>query len=195
MRYAFRGGACMDCGAFSDLLAVMSCRWVDASAGWAIYTRSRCVDRARCRARVLKREQRGRVRRTVLMLAEPKAPNAPLGTCRWCGEALLPKSGTRRYCYPEREGRDCRQQEYRSRAFDARQVIRFRGDPCCVDCGSEGEWEADHDLALEDGGEHSLENIVRRCVPCHRRKTARENAARAAARAPRVSSGQLTLGD
>lgn len=40
-------------------------------------------------------------------------------------------------------------------------------------------WEADHEVPLEDGGEHSLENLRCRCVPCHRAKTARESAARA----------------
>jgi 5-methylcytosine-specific restriction endonuclease McrA len=40
-------------------------------------------------------------------------------------------------------------------------------------------WEADHEVPLEDGGEHSLDNLRCRCVPCHRDKTAREGAARA----------------
>lgn len=46
------------------------------------------------------------------------------------------------------------------------------------------EWEADHDVPLEDGGEHTLENLRCRCVPCHRAKTAREAVARAARRRP-----------
>jgi 5-methylcytosine-specific restriction endonuclease McrA len=40
-------------------------------------------------------------------------------------------------------------------------------------------WEADHEVALEDGGEHTIENLRCRCVPCHRAKTAREAGARA----------------
>lgn len=48
-------------------------------------------------------------------------------------------------------------------------------------------WEADHELALEDGGAHSIENLCCRCFRCHRDKTARENAARRVAR--RYASG------
>lgn len=40
-------------------------------------------------------------------------------------------------------------------------------------------WEADHELALDEGGKDELENIVTRCVPCHKGKT-KEQAARKA---------------
>lgn len=70
----------------------------------------------------------------------------------------------------------------RSRVWDANVAVDRRGDTCCATCGSEGPWEADHEVALEDGGEHTLANLRRRCVPCHRAKTAAENSARAAAR-------------
>jgi len=43
-------------------------------------------------------------------------------------------------------------------------------------------WEADHEQALEDGGEHTMENLRCRCVPCHQAKTAREARERAARR-------------
>jgi hypothetical protein len=43
-------------------------------------------------------------------------------------------------------------------------------------------WHADHIVALEDGGEHSLANAQTLCEPCHSRKTAAENSARAAQR-------------
>ena len=32
-------------------------------------------------------------------------------------------------------------------------------------------WDADHDLALDEGGPDSIENLVTRCIPCHREKT------------------------
>lgn len=44
------------------------------------------------------------------------------------------------------------------------------------------EWEADHEIPLEDGGEHTLENLRCRCVFCHRAKTSRESVERAARR-------------
>lgn len=43
-------------------------------------------------------------------------------------------------------------------------------------------WEADHEIPLEDDGEHTLENLRCRCVPCHQAKTAEEARARAARR-------------
>jgi hypothetical protein len=55
-------------------------------------------------------------------------------------------------------------------------------------------WEADHEIPIEDGGEHTLANLRCRCVPCHRAKTAREAAARALRRRRRTGSSQLLLG-
>lgn len=46
------------------------------------------------------------------------------------------------------------------------------------------KWEADHEVPLEDGGEHSIWNLRVRCVSCHWAKTGREATARAAARRP-----------
>lgn len=43
-------------------------------------------------------------------------------------------------------------------------------------------WEADHQIPLEDGGPHTLDNLRCRCVPCHRTKTAREATERATRR-------------
>jgi 5-methylcytosine-specific restriction endonuclease McrA len=54
-------------------------------------------------------------------------------------------------------------------------------------------WEADHEIPIEDGGEHTLENLRCRCIPCHRAKTAREATARAARRRPRPRAPQLYL--
>jgi hypothetical protein len=50
-------------------------------------------------------------------------------------------------------------------------------------------WEADHEIELEDGGEHSVENLRCRCVPCHKRKTAASIAAR---RPPKPKPVELT---
>lgn len=61
------------------------------------------------------------------------------------------------------------------------------------------QWEADHEVALEDGGRHEIENMRCRCVPCHKAKTARENSARAARRRAideaqaMVDAGQVSL--
>jgi 5-methylcytosine-specific restriction endonuclease McrA len=116
-----------------------------------------------------------------LVLKEPAAPDAPRGTCRWCGEQLTgERSAARNYCYLEREGRDCRGESNNSWCWTGRELIQRRGDPVCVDCGSDDpHWEADHDVPLEDGGVHEPGNLVRRCVPCHRRKTGAENRERA----------------
>lgn len=35
-------------------------------------------------------------------------------------------------------------------------------------------WEADHQLALDEGGCDELENVVTRCRPCHRGKTSEQ---------------------
>jgi HNH endonuclease len=42
-------------------------------------------------------------------------------------------------------------------------------------------WDADHTVALDEGGSHQLENVQTLCWACHRAKTA-EHAARRAAR-------------
>lgn len=113
-------------------------------------------------------------------------------TCCWCGQPIVlvdperdyrRRSRTRHYGDEYEVGdRDCTRQFLRSYVFNERQLIEHRGDPDCVDCGSTGPWEADHDVPLWDGGEHSAANIVRRCIPCHREKTRREATLRAARR-------------
>jgi len=205
----FAGRACHDCGARAEL-EPWTPAWCRRDVGYA-----RCVDRVACTARAAKRGERARLRASCLVLELPVVPDAPLGTCRWCGEALTGANGSRRnYCYLDREGRDCVKAWRRSRTWDARAAIRWRdraehGCVRCVDCNVVCEpededasgvpWDADHELALEDGGEHVLENLRARCVQCHSRKTARENRARTALRRAGAelerhqASGQLTL--
>jgi 5-methylcytosine-specific restriction endonuclease McrA len=168
--------------------------------------RRRCADSAACEARYAKKQQ-ARTRRNAKFVIElPKAPGAKLGTCRWCGATLTGENAERRnYCYPTREGRECRWEWERSTTWDPRialiRVARRDGVPLvCVDCGvpvstkrigrtvdqdigtGEVAWDADHEIPLEDGGEHTLENLRCRCKPCHKAKTAREATARAARR-------------
>lgn len=203
-RNRLKGEACYHCGAVRNILVVW--RWHPARVAFGRQyppfssARAMCHDQAACVARVEKRNARARTRSSCIVLEEPVAPDAPLGTCRWCGEALTGQNGSRRnYCYPDREGRDCVAAWHRSRTYDARVAVRHRdraehGCVRCVDCSvicegpneTSGEgtrpWDADHEVPLEDGGEHALSNLRCRCVPCHTAKTAREARARAAQR-------------
>lgn len=67
---------------------------------------------------------------------------------------------------------------FRPAANGRRQIVRWTD---VVDV----PWEADHEVPLEDGGDHALANLRVRCVGCHRAKTGREASARAARRSPR----------
>lgn len=204
----FDGRTCDRCGCASGLLVIWW--WRPASThrwGGGEYTnpamlapyRAMCLAQEACRARVSKRDERRRVRASMIVLEEPAAPDAPYGVCRWCGEGLTGKNGSRRnYCRKDREGRDCVGAWNRSRAWSARDAVRWRdlrehGEVWCADCGvvcetkatglrPEVSWEADHEVALEDGGLHDLANLRARCGSCHRWKTGRENRARAMAR-------------
>lgn len=167
----------------TNMVQVDGGRWQyvpTGETGWRRWGKAECVDHARCDARRAKKLERSRQRRKLIVLAEPKVPDAPPGQCRWCGERLTGENaGQRRYCYPDREGRDCVGDSNRSRVWSARDAVAHRGDKVCALCGSDSwDWEADHIVALEDGGEHSLENLRRLCRACHRSKTARENAER-----------------
>lgn len=136
----------------------------------------------------------------VLYLAHPVAPDAPKGTCRWCGSELVgARKDIRRYCYPDREGRDCAKEFRNSMTWDARSALRMlafkQGETelRCVDCGvvvekiHRGriarviyvEWEADHEIPLWEDGDHAVENLRVRCVPHHRDKTSQEATRRA----------------
>lgn len=201
-----RSRACDNCGARSAL---------EDWAPWEGATCTRCIDRDACAARAAKSRERLSLRASCIVLAGPAAPRAPLGTCRWCGQQLTGLNASRRnYCYLAREGRDCVKAWNNSRTWDPRVAIRHRdraehGCVRCADCDVVCEpeddndhgvpWDADHEIPLEDSGEHALENLCTRCVQCHSRKTARENTARGAARRRRAAlerhqaAGQLTL--
>jgi 5-methylcytosine-specific restriction protein A len=199
-----RGLEC-SCGCRSNLFVIVYAvplyeRWWSREdqgelKGWSYRVRARCIDRARCEARLAKAKRKREQRSALLVVAEPQFPNAPRGQCRWCGAMLVGDAPRRRnYCYPEHEGRNCRREAWRSRAWTARQAIEYRGDPVCGICGSDNpRWEADHIVPLEDGGEHTMENLQRACDPCHHAKTAAENAARARQRAPAADENQATL--
>jgi hypothetical protein len=173
-------------------------------------TVTRCIDAKGCAAYVRARQDKAARRCARFDLELPRAPDAPMGECRWCGATLTGENAERRnYCYEDREGRDCRRNFDRSTTWKARDAVRHRefiahGLLACVDCGQvceepdperyargslfiHGEhrvlvrWHADHELALEDGGLHVLDNLRCRCVPCHQAKTAEENRMRAAA--------------
>lgn len=199
---------CARCGCKRDTLVVCSViRWRGWHAERAGVThlmtpRRYCVAAAACEARVAKRRDRAQQRGARLVLEEPAAPGAPKGTCRWCGERIVlvgdgaARRGSRRYHRgDEHEAgeRDCHHEWLRSYTNDAWRAIELRGDEACADCGSTSWWEADHEVALEDGGEHTLANLVRRCEPCHRAKTAREARARAARRRAATPSAQQAL--
>lgn len=136
----------------------------------------------------------------VLILEHPKAPDAPKGTCRWCGAELVgARAHIRRFCYKDREGRDCVKAYRNSMTWNTRAALRImafkRGDRelRCIDCGFvvetlhrgpyprvvHMEWEADHEIPLWLGGLHEVANLRVRCVGCHKGKTSREAAVRA----------------
>lgn len=151
-----------------------------------MHSRSRCVDAKDCLHRRIIASERARRRNVVIVLEEPTWPDAPLGSCRWCGDALTGVNASRRnYCYRDREGKDCLGAWNDSRVYSARDAIMWRGDADCAECGSTTwDWEADHIDPIvpvdpsRPGGLNVLENLQRLCRPCHHAKTARENAAR-----------------
>lgn len=152
-----------------------------------VVARRVCVDTAACEKRRSKRCARRGERSKRLVIAWPLDPDAPRGWCKWCGFAILKPDvrevdRRRQYHRAECGERDCYDEWSRSYAYDAQRCLVLLGADRCVDCGSTGEWEADHEVALEDGGIHDPDNLSRRCLACHRAKTSRENRARAAAR-------------
>lgn len=146
-------------------------------------------------------------------MAEHRRPeirysDAPRGTCRWCGDAILyqtgPKTGqvnSRRRWHPA-----CVEVYDASDPREARRRVRKRDRGVCRACGVDTNilrrqiqgrgravrlrelgfvprrslWELDHRVPLVDGGSHELSNLQTLCVPCHRSKSAQETRERAA---------------
>ena len=138
-----------------------------------------------------------------LMVCEPPW-SGPFkqGRCCWCGEEIVLLEGAHHAMRQrtrhrgdkwEAGKRDCDGEFRRSVCWSARDLVKLRGDPACVDCGSTGEWDADHHIPLWEGGEHVASNIVRRCEPCHKRKTAEEAGRRAGKVSGEVHDEQLAL--
>lgn len=118
------------------------------------------------------------------------------GTCAWCGHPieLVDPSDYRRRGRTRHRGdrhefafevgartakRNCRRAFNLSYIYGARRLVKARRDPCCAECGRvDGEWEADHIVALVDGGAHCPTNIQRLCIECHKAKTLVEAIAR-----------------
>ena len=140
----------------------------------------------------------------------PRIPfsDAPQGTCRWCGQAILhetgPKKGKRNN--RRRWHQPCVDTYNESDPREARRSVRKRDRGHCANChidtyalrrklkgrGSHRKlrelgfkprmslWELDHIVPLIDGGGHEPANLQTLCTPCHKAKTAREASARRA---------------
>lgn len=145
------------------------------------------------------------------------------GRCTWCGEAIELRDPVMHYRQRQRtihygdeievEGSPgCARSRNRSRVWSARDALlalhrEFSPGEAlgCARCGVVVEnadetdgvelvpWEADHIVALVDGGAHEVENFQVLCWRCHRAKTAEEARARAGGRA-RADPMQLGLG-
>ncbi len=135
--------------------------------------------------------------------------DAPRGTCRWCGEAIVHAEGDRkgepnlrRRWHPE-----CVEAYNATDPREARRVVRKRDRGICAHCALDTNalkrevrgkgrtqklrergfvprrslWELDHIVPLIDGGTHALENLQTLCTPCHKTKTADEARLRARA--------------
>jgi 5-methylcytosine-specific restriction endonuclease McrA len=171
-----------------------------------VHLRAECADPGECKAFRDAEQTRRELRSGPLEWRCSRFRAAGRGNCHWCGEPIViadPDDYRRRarayHRGDEHEAgdRNCQSEQYGSYTTDPRRLIQLRGDPCCVDCGDTGErfvaneggeggywyqtgeWEADHDVPLWAGGEHSVTNIVRRCVDCHKKKTQREARERA----------------
>ena len=114
-------------------------------------------------------------------------PRRPLHPCKQNGCPALVEG---RYCPRHQKEVDAADRERRgsaaSRGYD-KDHRRWRSevldrDPVCVVCLESGRVtaseEADHIVALRDGGGWELENGQGLCGLCHRRKTGTETAAR-----------------
>jgi len=133
--------------------------------------------------------------------------DAPRGTCRWCGEAIVYLEGAKQG-KPDRRRRWHPQCVGAYNATDPRELrrrVRRRDRGRCAVCRLDTDelkrrmkgrrmwsklcekgfvrrrslWELDHIVPLIDSGSHDLSNLQTLCVPCHRKKTVRESRQRA----------------
>ena len=125
--------------------------------------------------------------------------DAPVGTCRWCGDATEPRRNWHPACV----------KAYQVRAWPGslRNLVYERDGGRCAHCPADTPplprradppWAADHIVPLADGGSHDPENAQLLCGPHHAAKTAAEATARAARRrgqaAPVGTQVALSLG-
>ena len=77
-----------------------------------------------------------------------------------------------------------------------RDALSYRFEHRCAACRSllQPGWHVDHIAPLADGGAHDATNVQPLCAPCHTVKTARENSARATARATARRGDRRHLG-
>lgn len=75
----------------------------------------------------------------------------------------------------ERNARNPYRRAYKDREYAQNRQIRFeRAHGRCESCTAvllPGAWECDHLVALKDGGNNALQNLVVLCKPCHQAKT------------------------
>jgi 5-methylcytosine-specific restriction endonuclease McrA len=137
--------------------------------------------------------------------------DAPRATCRWCGEAIVYASGARKgkpdrrrrwhpRCVDAYNATDPRELRRRVRRRDRGRCAACRLDTYELKRRMKGRgmwsrlrekgfvrrrslWELDHIVPLIDSGSHDLSNLQTLCVPCHRKKSARESRHRAQRRA------------
>lgn len=112
-----------------------------------------------------------------------KYPDAPAGTCRYCGQAITHPADGHWHTDCLHEWRMRADHRYARRHVGAQQA--WRCAECDIDCATPHDptrgprLELDHRRPLIDGGTHGPENLQGLCSYCHARKTARETRARA----------------
>lgn len=88
---------------------------------------------------------------------------------------------THRPARPDPEtGKPARPRIYSTKRWRMLRLKVLRRDPICVECRAELSTEADHVIAIEDGGDPwKMSNLQGLCSSCHGRKTQAEVGARA----------------
>lgn len=140
---------------------------------------------------------------------EIQFPDAPRGTCRWCGQYIVIESGEKSGEINKRRRwhQTCVEIYNASDPREARRRIQKRDRGHCASCGVDtykvrrelmklkggraqairdagykprkSFWELDHIVPLIDEGSHEDDNLQTLCTPCHASKTADEARERA----------------